>query len=116
MVEERLQMKNLNNLQIDLKPWLFHNFPEATSDQQLKGVMEELGELCHADLKCEQKIRDYTSKKTDDAIKDAIGDLVIYLCNYCTTKGIVFNDCIDIAFNEIIKRDWVKYPIDGLLK
>ena len=36
-------------LQEELNTWLNYNFPDTTSDKQLKGVMEELGELCHAD-------------------------------------------------------------------
>jgi len=100
-------------LQSDLKKWLAYNFPNATSDQQLKGVVEELGELCHADLKSEQGIRGYNNKeKTMHKMKDAIGDLVIFLINYCNVKEISFTECLNLAYFEIKKRDWIKNP-DG---
>jgi len=103
-----------NELQNRLQIWLNHNFPNTTSDQQFKGVVEELGELSHADLKGEQGIRGYDKTKTEEEIKDAVGDLVIYLCNYCTTKNINFKECVDIAFSEVIGRDWIKYPKNGV--
>lgn len=101
------------DFQRDLKKWLTHNFPKATSDQQLKGIMEELGELCCADLKHEQGIRGYDEKRSRNEIKDAVGDIVIYLINYCSIKNIVFQDCIEMAYHEIKGRDWVKNPEKG---
>ena len=100
-------------LQEELNTWLNHNFPDTTSDKQLKGVMEELGELCHADLKSDQGIRGYTPKKTRAETMDAIGDLVIYLINYCNKKEISFKECIFMAKDTIMKRDWVKNPTNG---
>ena len=100
-------------LQAKLNVWLKHNFPNATTDQQLKGVMEELGELCHADLKYEQRIRDYSSEKSVLEIEDAVGDLVICLINYCNKKNISFAECVRTAHNEIMSRDWQKNPKDG---
>ena len=36
---------NLKELQSKVVAWRQYNFPNANSDSQLKGVMEELGEL-----------------------------------------------------------------------
>ena len=99
-----------DEFQVRLGVWLRHNFPNATPDHQLKGVMEELGELCHADLKADQGIRGYTKEKAEAEIKDAVGDIVIFLCNYCTTKRIDFSECVNMAFDEVMKRDWKKNP------
>jgi len=93
--------------------WLNHNFPNTTSDQQLKGVMEELGELCHADLKQEQGIRGYNKEKSEAEIKDAVGDIIIYLTGYCIKKEVLISDCIETALNEVLKRDWIKNPETG---
>lgn len=112
MLKNKLQ-HDLMELQASLGVWLKHNFPTATSDQQLKGVMEELGELCHADLKSEQGIRGYDEIKGIDEIKDAVGDIVIYLINYCDTKGIDFADSLDMAYTTVMKRDWQKNKENG---
>lgn len=106
---------NLTETQKNLNSWLEHNFPETTSDQQLKGVMEELGELCHADLKTAQGIRGYTQEKAQDEIMDAVGDIVIYLINYCNTRNISFRDSVGMAYSTVMKRDWIKDPTGGKL-
>lgn len=103
---------DLNKFQNDLNNWLNYNFPNTTSDQQIKGVMEELGELCHADLKCQQGIRGYDSEKEEAELKDAVGDIIIYLTNYCNKKNINLKECIVNAYSEIAKRDWINNP-DG---
>lgn len=59
--------------------WVEHNFPNTPSpDGSILGVIEELGELCHAALKSEQNIRGTKAQHVEDA-RDAIGDLTIYL-------------------------------------
>lgn len=110
-------MLDLTKLQQDLDLWLNHNFPNTTSDKQLIGVMEELGELCHADLKQDQGIRGYNDPKiTEVEIKDAVGDIVIYLVNYCNKKGISFEECVSLAATTVIKRDWIQNPLTGKAK
>jgi len=106
-------MDCLTDFQNNLKSWLNYNFPDSTSDAQLKGVMEELGELCHADLKTEQNIRGYTEEKGKAEIEDAVGDIFIYLINYCNRKQISFCDCVNTAYCEIMKRDWQNNPENG---
>lgn len=107
---ERTRIVDLIVLQEELKEWLDHNFPNATADQQFKGIVEELGELAHADLKTEQNIRGYDAIKWDHEVKDAVGDIVIYLINWCNTKDISFFECLNLALMTIKNRDWIKNP------
>jgi NTP pyrophosphatase (non-canonical NTP hydrolase) len=78
----------------------------------LLGLVEEVGELSHAHLKQEQGIRgtveSYRSKKID-----AVGDIVIFLANYCTQQGLSFEECVLSAWNEVKQRDWQKDPTNG---
>ena len=37
-------------------------------------------------------------------IKDAIGDMVVVLTNLASLCGLVIEDCIDSAYNEIENR------------
>lgn len=103
---------NIRVLQERLHQWLDYNFPNATSNDQFIGIVEEVGELAHAELKTKQKIRGYTEEKGMEEIKDAVGDIFIYLCNYCNKKDIDIEECIDIAYDTIMKRDWQNNP-DG---
>jgi len=107
---------NLNDLQQKFYIWLEHNFPNTTKDAQLIGVMEELGELSHAHLKLKQGIRGATVEKNLSEIKDSIGDIVIYLINYCNVSGLNFEECVQKASDEVLKRDWIKYPENGVNK
>lgn len=88
---------NLIVLQNDLSDWLKHNFPDTTSDHQIKGVMEELGELCEADLVYQVNPND-TSRRT---FMDAVGDVMIYLFNYCNKMDIMLVDCISDRESEL---------------
>lgn len=61
--------------------WVAHNFPNNTLPQpqeSVLGLIEEVGELAHADLKERQSIRGTPEEHQANA-KDAIGDATVYL-------------------------------------
>jgi len=110
-----LKFKDLDELQSKLREWLLYNFKDTTTECQFMGVVEEIGELAHAELKHKQGIRGWEDiEKTTSAIKDAVGDITIFLINYCNTKNINFSECLCTAIEEISKRDWVKNPETGV--
>jgi len=111
-------MNSFTELQAMTDEWRQHNFPKHQDGvnvigawENLTGMMEEMGELSHAFLKKFQGIR--TDENLDHLEKDAIGDLVIYLCGYCSRRGISLAECIDMAWWEVKDRDWIKYPGTG---
>lgn len=102
----------LRDLQQEQYAWIKHNFPNRKNYQPLLGVMEELGELTHAHLKHEQNIRtseDHYLKKID-----AVGDIVIFLTDYCTANNIDLEDAVTKTWNDVKKRDWIRFPKNGL--
>lgn len=106
---------NLYDFQRELENWTNHNFPNTNPDEQLLGVVEELGELSHAVLKRKQGIR--KGKDEDASLAeeiDAIGDLVVFLTNYCNQRGLVLQDVIYHTWQEVKKRDWQKFPKNGI--
>ena len=107
------EVLDFRSLQDEVTAWRKHNFPKADSASQFKGVVEELGELAHADLKHGQKIRsgegDYYLKKMD-----AVGDMIIFLLNYCDLEGLDFEGSVKFAWSEASKRDWIKFPKNGV--
>ena len=109
---------NLNDLQRKLADWQMHNFSQhKDSFKQMcaLGVSEEAGELAHHVLKDWQNIREgQDPEKIRALIADDIGDIVIYAINLCTAYGINFNDAIADTVTEVLKRDWVKYPKNGV--
>jgi len=98
--------------QYDLQKWAFRNFGIQTSSQMLLGAMEELGELAHAHLKKEQEIR--KNEDHDEKARDAVGDIIIYLMQYCSLRNWDIETVISDAVEAVLSRDWKINPIDGV--
>lgn len=112
----------LEKYQSEIGEWAYDNFgrPKLISraehdfihtNDPLLGMMEELGELCRSVLKSKQKIRigeDHLAKE-----KDAIGDLMIFLLDYCNRRGFSASEILKITWEEVSKRDWVNDPVEG---
>jgi len=97
---------NLVTLQQAVAEWSEKNFGTQEAWKPLLGVGEELGELNHAYLKMSQKIRQ--NENHEAKLKDAVGDIVIYLADFCASYGISLDECVTTAWNEVSKRDWTK--------
>jgi len=65
-----------------LHKWQGENFPDSTKEHMALGIVEEIGELCHAVLKREQGIRSGIDvEKSSALIDDALGDISIFAIN-----------------------------------
>jgi len=95
----------LRNLQDQVAEWATHNFGNPPSWHSLLGIVEEAGELCHGYLKRAQDIRG-TREKHDAEIRDAIGDIVVYLADFCNKENIDFEGVVLDVWSEVKKRDW----------
>lgn len=107
-------MKKLSKIQEEHLDWSLHNFGEAPIWMSLVGLTEELGELSHAYLKHIQGIRN--NENHVEKMQDAIGDIVIYLIDFCNKCGFDLSHIIERTWSEVKKRDWRKYPENGLTK
>ena len=98
----------LGQLQRELKCWVAkQNFKTRHELHPLLGVMEEVGELSHAVLKSRQGIRG-TEQKHRLKMLDAVGDIVIYLADFCTEHGFDFQRAVEETWSQVKKRDWSK--------
>lgn len=104
---------DLDDLQAEVFAWQTKNFGEQPSENSLLGTVEEVGELCHAVLKQRQGIRG-TAEEHVAAAKDSIGDLMIFLLNYCSARGWSLARIVHETWSEVSERDWIKFPKDGL--
>ena len=102
---------NLKQLQDEQRPWVKHNFGDRPAWQPLLGIVEEVGELCHAHLKHAQGIR--TTEDHQAAKVDAVGDIVVYLADYCTAEGIDLQRAVSVVWASVKLRDWVADPEHG---
>jgi hypothetical protein len=113
MDEQPHSLVTLDQLQERIARWRNYNFPGHTAWEQLLGVVEEIGELAHSELKAMQGIRG-SKDQHEAAAKDAVGDLVIFLMGYAQVRGWKISECVLAAWNEVKDRNWVQYPDTGL--
>lgn len=95
----------LSKLQEEQRPWVEHNFGDRPWQQPLMGISEEVGELNHALLKQWQGIRG-TKEKLEREAQDAVGDIVIFLSDLCSSRGWDFQEIIETTWAKVKKRDW----------
>ena len=104
-----------NEFQDKVTIWSDYNFGSKRGIKEaatkLIGVQEELGELSHSVLKSLQGIRN-DEYHIEDA-QDAVGDLMLYLADFCKTMGFSLEECANIAWEEVKDRDWKKFPNNG---
>jgi len=87
-------------LQEEHKVWAEKNFGNQDIEVYCLGLIEEIGELAHSVLKRKQGIKN--NENHDEKIKDAIGDITIYLVGFC--------NCSDINIEELyLKRNTINY-------
>lgn len=75
--------------------------PNATPASQLLKAVSEMGELCDAE-----------GKRDRAAIKDAVGDVLVCLINYCALRDIDMTNCLASAYDQIKDRRGTLMP-DG---
>lgn len=86
-----LTRNQIRTLQSEVGEWSRENFGGVDVQPPkypLSGMFEEFGELVHSELKMEQGIRLDEDEVGEDASKDAIGDIVIYSCDFAERSGI----------------------------
>ncbi len=105
---------DLRRLQAEVAEWSAKNFgtPYGSGYRPLLGVVEEVGELSHAHLKVEQGIRGGQDHWVDKV--DAVGDILIYLADYCAGQGIDMDDAVRKTWDKVRQRDWKKNPESGV--
>lgn len=96
------------------RAWQSKNFDihDKTATHNLLGVGEEVGELMHAHLKGEQGIR-HTPEQIKAMKENAVGDIIIFLSNYCYAENIDIAKSVEDVLNEIEQRDWRKNPLNA---
>lgn len=95
------------------KRWLNHNFPNQLPHDGLLGIMEEVGELSHAHLKHQQRIRGIDREKYIEMAEDALGDIFIYMLSYCNTNGLDLETIVEDTWTIVSARDWSVHPEDA---
>ena len=99
----------LKLIQQQNKKWADKNFGvDRPAWQPLLGAVEEIGELSHAYLKRAQGIR--IQENHMENMKDAVGDTIIYLCDFCNVMGFDIHEIVKETWDQVKQRDWHQNP------
>lgn len=79
--------------------------PNAKPYTQLLKAFSEMGELADAEI-----------KEDMPEIKDAVGDVMVCLINYCALKDINLVKCLEGAYQEIKDRKGTLMPNGVFIK
>jgi len=92
--------------------WHERTFPDSTASEMFEGIVEEVGELAHARLKGRQGLM----KNAVAEEKDAIGDILVFLLNYCNKRGFCLETILAETWEEVRTRNYEergRWPIAG---
>lgn len=103
----------LKKIQKEHLEWQLKNFGTLPPVDSIMGMIEEIGELCHAYNHEKWGVRGSLFNMRAKA-KDAVGDIAIFLMSYCSSMGFDLQDIIVDTWIEVSKRDWVKHPEKGV--
>lgn len=94
--------------------WSQYNFPHQSPQTSLNKLVSEVGELCDAVAMTEQGIKGFDNPAhSAHQRRDAVGDILICLLDYCYRSDIFMGRALRDAWNEVKERDWVRYPQKG---
>lgn len=87
----------------DIRTWAAaRNLIEgSTTDKQFLKLAEEVGEIAHG-----------LARNDQDEVKDGIGDVIVVLTILAAQRGLMVEDCIEAAWQEI--KDRKGCMIDGV--
>lgn len=98
-------MSDLRMMQQEVSEWSTRNFGDQSWTNPYMGMVEELGELSHALLKQQQGIRG-TSEEHEEAAKDAVGDLMIFMLDFCGKRGWDAEQILADTWATVRLREW----------
>lgn len=94
-------MSSFSDVQNDIIRWSEARkiIPNSTPIAQYMKMVSEVGELSDA-----------TMKNNMDDIKDAVGDVMVCLVNYCALQDIDIVECMYVAYDQIKHRKGTMLP------
>jgi NTP pyrophosphatase (non-canonical NTP hydrolase) len=92
---------HLTELQLSLFAWQQENYPNSTVWTDIAGIAEEFGELASTQIDVMIGREPEKFDSNEEAMKDAIGDVLIYLSQLASKHNISFAQALHSASAEI---------------
>lgn len=101
-------------LQARLSAWQARNFGPTPLYRNVLGAVEEVGELAHALLKHEQKIRNMEDTTAAQVVMgDAIADAMVFLIQACTALRLDCTVLLEKTAEKVMLRDFTRNSATG---
>lgn len=55
----------------------------------------------------------YQRDRNEEKIRDGVGDICVYLADYCSRNNIDFGSAVSETWNKVSKRDWSENKLNG---
>ncbi len=98
---------HIRTIQKDHRAWSERLWGEPLSrpsHQPILGLTEEVGELAKAHLKSEEGLRSVSKVEYREAKIDAVGDIFLFLCDYCSCENIDLEVAVGRVWEKVSKR------------
>lgn len=119
-------MKSIDFIQREVGEWAKSQFGDNVSQDvghpsyqkpigslaPLMGVMEELGELCRVMCRRAQGRGYDDSAEAYEAKVDAVGDLLVFLSDFCFREGIDLQEALDKTWAKVCHRRQATWATD----
>jgi|AntDeeMetagen192_2_1112575.scaffolds.fasta_scaffold01470_5 hypothetical protein len=89
-------MKLFSEIQIEVGEWSSENFPGQEDINPLIGADEEMGELADT--------IEFDSEPDDEEI-DAVGDILIFLADFCSIRGLDYQHAYELSQDRSPEHD-----------
>lgn len=98
-------MTDIDERQAELYEWQTETYPESDVWTDISGIAEEFGELAgtQIDIHVGRATDGFDSQ--EDALKDAIGDLMVYLGQYAAKHDLSLHECYEFAAENVLDED-----------
>jgi len=104
----------IKKIQEEHANWQIRNFGDVQESHIIIGVAEEVGELSHAYLHEKQFNR--TNENHEENMKDAVADITIFLIALCNIRGWDYQKILEDTWQQVKKRQWKRFPENGITK
>lgn len=102
-------MCEINTVQAQFKEWSQKNFGPLPDTFHITKLTEEVGEAAHAVVRLyHQSQGKKVNPKSEDNLKDALGDIMIILMNLANNHGWSLATIFRETANEVLARDYSK--------
>jgi NTP pyrophosphatase (non-canonical NTP hydrolase) len=97
--------KYWSDVQAKMAIWQANEYPQSSVWTDVAGIAEEFGELASTQIDILVGRQPDKFETNEDAMKDAIGDILVYLGQLASKHGLTLEECYESATEEVLDEE-----------